>query len=298
MLCIRTSIRGFECRAPGGRFVTLWAKVLRNRLVLIGFVLLALNLGLAAFGPILNRASPTDIDISAMLVPPSFEHWFGTDTFGRDVYARVVYGVRMSLFVGLMVASVTTVAGVALGLMAGFSPVANVWIAPLLDAMMAFPTLLLALGLIAALGPSVTNIVLALGIVYTPRTARVVRAVTMSLREQPYVEAARAQGASTARILGLHILPNAAAPILVQATFILAYAILGEAGLGFVGVGIQPPTPTLGNILSEARTVIRQAPWLIIAPGSVLFSLILGVNLLGDGLRAVLDPMTRDPNIR
>jgi peptide/nickel transport system permease protein len=243
--------------------------------------------------PLLLKTDPTAIDVQLILAPPSARHLFGTDDFGRDLLSRVVHGTRTSLLVGSSVLIFTGLLGGASGLAAGYFPVADAVVMRIMDALMAFPAILLALTVMAIAGPATINVIIALGIAYSPRMARLARATVLSLRTQEYVVAAQAQGATPVRTLMRHIAPNALAPLLVQGTFTFGYAILGEAALSFVGLGAVPPAPSLGNILSDARSVLREAPWMIAFPSLTLTTTILGLNLFGDGLRDVLDPRMR-----
>jgi peptide/nickel transport system permease protein len=247
--------------------------------------------GLAA--PILLRADPTAIDVERILAPPSASHWLGTDDFGRDLLSRIVYGTRLSLFVGFSVLLFILVLGGFLGMIAGYFPAADAVIMRIMDALMAFPAILLALTVMAVAGPATFNVVAALGIAYSPRMARLARAAVLTVRKEDYIEAVRSLGATQLRIMRRHVVPNALAPVIVQGTFTFAYAILGEAALSFVGLGAVPPTPSLGNILADARPVIRDAPWMIAFPSLTLSVTILGLNLFGDGIRDVLDPRMR-----
>ncbi len=247
--------------------------------------------GLAA--PFVLRADPTAIDVERILAPPSASHWLGTDDFGRDMLARIVHGTRLSLLVGFSVLVFTLALGAALGAVAGFFPAADAVIMRFMDALMAFPAILLALTVMAVAGPATVNVVAALGIAYSPRMARLARAAVLGVRVEEYIEAAQALGTRPMRILAKHVVPNVLAPVIVQGTFTFAYAILGEAALSFVGLGAVPPTPSLGNILADARAVIRDAPWMIAFPSLMLSLTILGLNLLGDGIRDVLDPRMR-----
>jgi len=222
--------------------------------------------------------------------PPGAAFPLGTDNFGRNLLSRVVYGARLSLEIGFSVVVLTGVAGTLLGAAGGYFRRLDIWLIAALDALMAFPTVLLAVGITAALGPSAANAVIALTAVYTPRTARIVRASVLVIRELDYVQAARASGADHQRILLHHVLPNSMAPLIVQLTFIFAYAILAEAILSFLGMGPQPPTPTWGNIIAEGRVYMREAPWISLFPGLAIAVTVLGLNLLGDGLRDALDP--------
>ena len=202
----------------------------------------------------------------------------------------MVYGARLSLSIGASVVLLTGVAGTILGAVAGYFRRVDAWLVSVMDALMAFPTVLLAIGITAALGPSAANAVIALTAVYTPRTARIVRASVLVLREMDYVQAAHASGAGHVRILARHILPNSLGPLIVQLTFIFAYAVLAEAILSFLGMGPQPPTPTWGNIIAEGRNYMREATWIALFPGIAIALTVLGLNLLGDGLRDALDP--------
>lgn len=267
-------------------------RLMRQRTVVIGgSILIVLTLA-ALIGPLF---SPYDYAaLSAdFLRPPSTAHLFGTDNFGRDLFTRTLLGTRWSLAIGLATALISGVLGTLIGLAAGYFRWLDYPLMRLMDVVMAYPALLLALAVLAALGRNVANILVALALVYTPRTARVVRSSALSVREEVYIEAARALGVPWWRILTYHILPNVLAPLVVQATFVFAYGVLAEAGLSFVGVGIQPPTPSLGNILGDARYIIREAPWMTFFPGGIVFTLVMAINLMGDGFRELLDPRLR-----
>jgi peptide/nickel transport system permease protein len=225
--------------------------------------------------------------------PPGDVFWLGTDRFGRDILSRTLFGIQVSLRIGLGVALLTAVIGGAIGAIAGFWRKADGPVMRVMDALMAFPAVLLAIALAAALGPSELNVILALSIAYVPRTARVMRAGVLVVREFPFVEGARAIGASPARVLLRHVLPNAMAPLVVQQTYVFALAVLAEAVLSFLGVGPPPPVPTLGGIISDGRDFIQEAPWISLTPGVVIALVVLGLNLMGDGLRDALDPRLR-----
>ena len=224
---------------------------------------------------------------------PDETFWLGTDRFGRDILSRTLHGAQVSLRIGLGVALVTALVGGMIGALAGFVRRLDGPLMRFMDALMAFPAVLLAIALAAALGPSELNVILALSIAYAPRTARVMRAGVMVVREFPFVEGARAIGASPARVLMRHILPNAMAPLVVQQTYVFALAILAEAVLSFLGVGPPPPTPTLGGIIADGRDYIQEAPWISLVPGLGIAMTVLGLNLMGDGLRDALDPRLR-----
>jgi peptide/nickel transport system permease protein len=218
---------------------------------------------------------------------------FGTDSFGRSLWSRVVWGAQLSMLIGASVVVLNAVFGTLIGAAAGYFRRLDNVLMRVNDALMAFPAILLAIAVTSVLGPSTINVILALSIVYIPRTARIVRSSVIVLREMEYVQAAVAAGAGHWRILRHHILPNAVAPMIVQLSFLFAYAVLSEATLSFLGVGAVPPTPTWGNIMSEGRDFMREAPWIITIPGVALMITVMGLNLLGDGLRDVLDPRLR-----
>jgi len=256
----------------------------------VGAALLALTVLVLAVGPALYRIDPNALDYNAILTSPSPRHILGTDALGRDLAARLLAGGRNSLLIGLCTMLATGIAGTLLGVISGASRHWDHYVMRFLDVMMAFPPLLLALVILAVLGNSAANVVIALSLTYTPRTARIVRGEALVLRDVDYVEAARAIGASPGRIVLRHLLPGLLPPLVVQQTFLFAYAILGEAGLSFVGVGIQPPSASWGNILGEARAIFQQAPWLVVFPGCAVALTVLSLNLLGDGLSDLFNP--------
>ncbi|MCC7275552.1 MAG: ABC transporter permease [Alphaproteobacteria bacterium] len=259
----------------------------RRPLVLVG-ILALLALAAVAWA---TTADPLKIAVMNRLKPPSAAHIFGTDDFGRDVFARVAYGARLSLILGFLVTAVACVAGTAIGLLAGFFRKADPFLARLLDALMAFPDILLAIALMAAFGPSEANVVIALGVVYAPRVARVVRAATFAQSASLFVEAAVSMGASGGRILLVHILPNLLPILFVQATFIFAYALLTESALSFLGAGVPPSTPTLGNMIAAGQAYFDSALWMMLFPGAAIALAVLSLQMVGDGLRDILDPV-------
>ena len=261
-----------------------------HRLFMTGFTLVALVLLLAVLGDLIAPHAPNQNDFRYRLGPPNAAHPLGTDSYGRDILSRVIHGSQVSLRIGALVALVTGVCGTLIGAAAGYFRRLDNAIMRIMDALMAFPAILLAIALAAVLEPSEANVILALGITYTPRTARVVRAAVLVVREMEYVQAALAAGAGHLRILFRHILANSLSPLIVQITFIFAVSILAEAVLSFIGVGPPPPTPTWGNIIAEGRDYIPDAPWISLFPGIVVAITVLGLNLMGDGLRDVLDP--------
>jgi peptide/nickel transport system permease protein len=271
----------------------LFAKLFRRKVVLAGAAILALVALVALFAPWLAPYDPMALKVLDRLQSPRAAHWFGTDELGRDVFSRVIFGARYSLLIGALVVVVSMVCGVLLGLAAGFFRRLDGPVMRLVDAMMSFPDILLAIALVAVLGASMTNVILALAIVYTPRVARVVRASTLVVRELLFIEAARALGISTWRILFIHVLQNIASPILVQATFIFAYAVLAEAGLSFLGVGVPPVLPTWGSMISSGQQFAHQAIWLVVFPGVAIILSALSLQMVGDGFRDLLDPKLR-----
>jgi peptide/nickel transport system permease protein len=270
-----------------------WLAVLgRRKITLVGVVLMAIVLVVGLMAPLIAR-DPVWMDPGARLTAPSRAHWFGTDDVGRDVWSRVIYGARLSLLVGAAVVAFSFAVGLVCGLLAGYYRALDNPLMRVMDGLMAFPAIILAIALMASLGPSVRNVIVAIGVVYSPRVARVVRGSVLVVRETAYVEAARALGASDAALLGRHVLPNCLSPVIVQGSFVFAAAVLTEAGLSFLGVGVPPFVPSWGNILSDGRLYLQQAPWLVLYPGGAIMLTVLGLNLFGDGLRDLLDPKTR-----
>ena len=269
-------------------------RLLSKNLVVFGLIVFLLATGAALFAPLIATHEPRGMDVIARLQAPSAEHLFGTDHLGRDVFSRVIYGARVSLFVGFASVLVSTVAGVILGALSGYIPAVDSVLMRIMDGLMAFPVILLAIALMAALGPSIWNVIMALSFVYTPRTARIVRSAILSIKPAPYVEAAGALGVRHMTILSKHILPNCVSPIIVQSTFVFAYSVQAEAALSFLGVGVPPDVPTWGIMLNEARLYMTNAPWIMIPPGIAIALVVLALNALGDALRDFLDPHLRN----
>ena len=280
---------------------------LGNRSTVVGGVLFAIVVAVGLLAPLLATTDPAQIDPTGRNKRPGAERtvrgddgrlhvvkvWMGTDTLGRDVYSRVVYGARISLVVGVTVAIVSAVLGLVIGLLAGYLRWLDGVVMRVMDGLMAIPSILLAIGLVSLSRAGLRSVILAIVIPEVPRVVRLVRSLVLSLREEPYVEAAVALGARTPALLARHVLPNTLAPLVVQATFVCASAILLEAILSFLGVGIPPETPTWGNIMAEGRALFRIFPHNILFPGVFLAVTVLGVNMLGDGLRDMLDPRVR-----
>ena len=261
-----------------------------DRMIVFSAIVLLVLVALALSGNLLLGSDPVPIRPRMRLRPPGGEHWFGTDALGRDVFALVIHGARLSLLVGCLAALSGLVIGCALGLVAGYSRIIDPIMMRIMDGMMAIPGILFAVALVSLVGPSLGSIVAALTFAEIPRVTRLVRSVVLTIREEPYVRAAEGLGIPTGRILVRHILPSCVAPLIVQTTYMLAAAILTEAILGFLGVGFPPEIPTWGNILAEGRSVFQRAPWTIIMPGIFLSLTVMAVNILGDGLRDRLDP--------
>jgi peptide/nickel transport system permease protein len=262
----------------------------RHPSIALGGSLLFLMVLAAVFAPLLSSIDPQALAPARRVRQPSAEYWFGTDMLGRDVYTRVIYGTRVSLIVGFSVAVLSSILGLAVGLVSGFIRVADGVIMRVMDGLMSIPPILLAIALMAATRGSVQNVIIAITIAEIPRVSRLVRSVVLSLREQPYVEAAIAAGTTTPRIIIRHILPNTLAPLTVQATFICAAAMITEAILSFIGAGTPPIIPSWGNIMAEGRALWQVAPYIVFFPALFLSLTVLSVNLLGDGLRDALDP--------
>jgi peptide/nickel transport system permease protein len=266
-----------------------WVFVRRNPTIVFGGVLMAL-IGLMAILAPLLAGDPIGFEPINRLKAPSAQFWLGTDSLGRDVYARMVYGARISLLVGLSVAAASIASGLFVGLCAGYFPRVDAFVMRLMDGIMAIPSILLAIALVSLMGSSVKVVIVAIAIPEIPRVTRLVRSVVLSVRELPYVDAARSSGTRLAKILRRHILPSTIPPLIVQATYVCASAILTEAGLSFLGAGTPPEFPTWGNMIASHRLYLQIAPWTIFAPGVCLALVVLAINLLGDGLRDHLDP--------
>jgi peptide/nickel transport system permease protein len=282
-------------RVAGGGLRGQFAEFRRNLLsrhptMVLGGVLLVIMIVCAVFAPYLLTSDPIQLNPIERLKPPGAEHWFGTDMFGRDVYSRTVYGARISLVVGLMAAAFSVVIGLIIGLIAGYIRLLDAVLMRVMDGLMAIPGILLAIALISLSGASLTIVIIAITIPEIPRVVRLVRSIVLSVREEPYVEAAVAAGTGLPLVLFRHILPNTVPPLIVQATYVCASAMLTESFLGFLGAGIPPEIPSWGNIMSEGRTYFQITPWIIFFPGVTLAITVLAVNVLGDGLRDRLDP--------
>lgn len=265
---------------------------LRKKLVVLGFIITVVMAIIAIFAPIIAKYDPYALDVVAKLSAPSAKHLFGTDQLGRDIFSRVVYGTRISMQVGLFTSLISLIVGMVLGLLAGYEKVLDNIIMRICEAMGAVPPILMAIALVAAIGASTKNVILALSIVYIPTIARVTRASTLSVKEMTYIEAIRSQGAGSFRIIFRHIAPNVLSPVIVQTTYIFASAIITEAALSFLGAGVPAPMPSLGNILFEAKGYIYNATWMTIYPSVFTVLIVLGLNLFGDGIRDIIDPMS------
>jgi peptide/nickel transport system permease protein len=268
-------------------------RLFRRKVVLVASIALLIAFLFAVLAPWLSPFDPSGMRIARRLRPPNAINWLGTDELGRDILSRVIWGGRASLGIGFAVVVLSIAVGATLGLLAGYFRRLDAIVMRLVEALMALPDILLAIFLVAVLGASAGNIVLALAIVYTPRVVRVVRASTLVVRELPFVEAARALGVSTWRILSVHILLNVASPVLVQATFIFAYAVLAEAGLSFLGAGVPPEVPTWGTMIASGQQYADSAFWVVGFPGLAIVLVALSLQIVGDGLRDMLDPKLR-----
>lgn len=285
---IPAAVHGVELPAAKRSRVPRWLR--KHPTLIIGGLLLIVMVVLSLAAPWIATHDPQDIDPLARMKPPSAEHYFGTDAMGRDVFSRAVWGGRVSLIVGLSVALLATAGGVLLGLIAGFVRWADNIIMRFMDGLMAIPGILLAIALMAVTRASLTTVILAITIPEIPRVVRLVRSMALSLREQLFVEAAHAVGTRLPAILWRHVLPNLLAPLIVQATFVAASAVLIEASLSFLGVGVPAQTPSWGNMMAEGRNFVAVGFHLILYPGILLAVTVLSINLLGDGLRDALDP--------
>lgn len=271
-----------------------WRLLARNPVTLVSSVVLVVVAVVTVAANWIVPYGVNDVDVPNALAPPSGSHWLGTDELGRDVLSRVLVATQASMRIAVVSVAFAVVVGVTVGLIAGYR---GGWLDAVLmrivDVMFAFPVLLLALAVVAILGPGVTTTILAIGIVYTPIFARVARASTLGVRTEPYVSVSRAMGAGDLHILRRHILPNIAGPLIVQTSLSLAFAILSEAALSFLGLGIQPPQPSLGRMIFDSQGFVTMAWWMAVFPGAAIFVIVLAFNLFGDGLRDVLDPKQR-----
>jgi peptide/nickel transport system permease protein len=270
-------------------------RLLRQPLSVFAGIVVIILIFTAIFGPSLAPYDPNAIDMANRFSPPSWEHPFGTDDFGRDILSRIMVGARVSLMVGIIAVSISAIVGSFLGILAGYTGrVIDEVIMRAMDILFAFPAILLAIAIMAALGRGIGNAMIAIGIVYIPIFARIARGSVLSVREEEFVDAARAVGSTDSRIMFKHIFPNTTSPLIVETTLSLSFAILAEAALSFFGLGTQPPDPSWGRMLSEGRAYFQQSAWLAIWPGLAIMFTVLGFNLLGDGLRDALDPRLKN----
>src|SRR6056297_751106 len=282
-------------RRPSNPWYEAGRRLLKNRIGLLGIVFIGILLFIAIFAPLIAPYDPLAQNIMGRYKAPSAEHLLGTDEMGRDILSRIIYGSRISLQVGLVSVALALLFGVSFGLIAGYyGGKLDMLIMRFMDIMLAFPSILLAIGIVAILGPQLKNAMLAIGIINVPRFARIVRSSVLSIKESEYISAARALGAGDFRIIFKHLLPNAMAPLIVQTTLSIATAILEAAALSFLGLGAQPPSPEWGAMLSDARSSLQKAPWVATFPGLAIIFGVLGFNLLGDGLRDALDPKMKE----
>lgn len=272
----------------------LWQRLAKRKSALVGLAVVLFMVSVAVFAPLLAPYDPTAQSWTAVRKAPSMAHWFGTDEAGRDILSRIIWGARASLMAGLTSVGIAMAIGVPLGLAAGFlGGFVDGLISRFTDAMLACPFLILAIALAAFLGPSLTNAMLAIGITATPFFIRLTRGQVLSIKGEDYVEAARAMGNPQWRVAARHILPNILPQLMVQATLTIAMAIIAEASMSFLGLGLQPPAPSWGSMLNSAQRFLSNAPWMALWPGIAIFATVLSFNLLGDGLRDALDPRSR-----
>ncbi len=275
--------------APPALTARVWRSIRRNPTIVVGGLLLLVLIALAVLAPWIS-ADPFRQTPANRLRPPSDRFWFGTDRYGRDVFARTLHGARVSLLVGIAVAGIASIIGLMLGLLCGYYRRLDGILMRVMDGLMAIPSILLAIALITLTRPGLGIVITAIVIPEVPRIVRVVRSLVLSIRDQPYIESAIAGGTRSVKLLARHILPNTLAPLIVQATYVCASAMLTEAGLSFLGAGVPPEIPSWGNIIAQSRDFFQIAPWAILIPGAFLATTVLAVNMLGDGLRDRLDP--------
>lgn len=284
-------IRNKEEEKAVSPWLDAWRSFRKNKLAVIGAVIVVFFILLAVFAPIIAPYGFKEQVLAKRLLPPSSEHWFGTDDFGRDILSRVIFGARISLWVGFLAVFGSIMVGCLLGIIAGYyGKWVDAVISRIFDIMLAFPSILLAIAIVAVLGPSLKNALIAIAIINIPNFGRLIRSRVLSVKQEEYIIAAKAVGLSNKRILFFHVLPNSMAPIIVQGTLAIATAIIEAAALGFIGLGATAPEPEWGKMLSDARPFLMQAPWTMIFPGLAIMLTVLGFNLMGDGLRDALDP--------
>ena len=282
-----------EERIMEKRYLEVWHRLCKNKIAILGLVILSIFIFLAVFADVIANYDSKVIaqDVTSRLQPPSKEHWFGTDGYGRDIFARIIHGTRITLFIAFTTTAISAVAGGILGMAAGFygGVIDNV-IMRIVDTVMCLPPLLFSLSIVAALGTGMRNLIIAVSFTMTPYFARVIRATAISVVSMDYIEASKSLGSSNIKTIIWHVLPNSIGPIIVQATMNLSYMIMLSAGLSFIGLGIQPPAPEWGAMLSEGREFMRYSPYIVAFPGLAIVLTALSLNLLGDGLRDALDP--------
>lgn len=289
MITAAKSVELAEPAANGGRDGA-WRSLRRHPGVIFGLALIACMIAAAVLAPLLFTKDPAALDPINRLKAPDLALWFGTDMYGRDIYSRTVYGARISLVVGLCVTALSLTVGLFIGLVSGYVRAVDAVVMRVMDGLMAIPGILLAIAMIALAGASLTTVVVAIAIPEVPRVVRLVRSIVLTIREEPYVEAAVTVGTRLPKMLVRHVLPNTVAPLIVQGTYVCASAIITEALLSFLGAGIPPEIPSWGNIMAEGRTFFQISPWIIFFPGLFLALTVLAINVLGDGLRDTLDP--------
>ncbi|MGM0438719.1 MAG: ABC transporter permease [Bacillota bacterium] len=278
-------------KKPKSLWQDTWKRLKRNKAAMVGLVMVIVFILIAIFAPFLAPYDPNEIDLTSVLKAPSGDHWLGTDYYGRDLTSRIIYGSRISLSVGIIVQTIALTIGTLMGSLAGYyGGKVDMFIMRIVDIVMSFPSLLLTIAIMVALGPSLYNVFLALGVVWWTRTARIIRSEFMRNREKEYVDAARALGNNDFVIMYKHILPNCMAPLIISFTMGIASSIMAEASLSFLGLGAQEPTPSWGSIINNGLQYLRTKPWYSLFPGLAIAYTVLGFNLLGDGLRDALDP--------
>ena len=265
-------------------------RFLKTKAAVIGAIILLILTVVVLFAPLLVKYTPIEVNAMNRLASPNGDHYFGTDNLGRDLFSRILYGCRISLIVGFSVTILSTLLGLLVGLYASYYKALDNILMRICDGIMAFPSILLAIAVMAILGPDIKNVVICLTVVFTPHIARIVRSAAIVIREQTYIEAMKSLGASDIRIIFGHILPNTLSPLIVQATYIFAEVIILEAALSFLGVGVPAPNPSLGNILYDGKLLIYSAWWMVVFPGVFVVLCVMALNLLGDGIRDLLDP--------